>query len=55
MHKAINLAPQPCMLVNAVLRHRPAQARDYITQRPFPYNIQAAKKALEKLESLIEI
>ena len=55
MHGAINLDPQPCMLVNAVLRHRPARSRDYIPQRPFPYNIQAAKQALEKLESLIEI
>ena len=51
MHGAINLDSEPCILVNAVLRHRPSQPRDYIPQtRPFPYDITTAKKMLVKLD-----
>ena len=51
MHGAINIDSEPCALVNAVLRHRPTQSRDYIPQkRPFAYDIGAAEKELEKHE-----
>lgn len=51
LHGAINLDSEPCMLVNAVLRHRLAQERDYLPQKlPFPYDVAAAKKALVELE-----
>ena len=47
MHGAINLDSEPCVLINAVLRHRPAHAKDYIPQkRPFPYDLAVAKKSL---------
>lgn len=51
MHGAINLDPEPCVLVNAVLRHRPVQERDYIPQkRPFPYDMAAAASVLAELD-----
>lgn len=54
MHGAINLEPEPCVLVNAVLRHRPVQARDYVPQkRPFPYNVEAAKALQAELDCLV--
>lgn len=50
MHGSINLDSKPCVLVNAVLRHRPVQERDYIPQqRPFPYDIAAAKAVMAEL------
>ncbi len=52
LHGAINLSSDPCVLVNAVLRHRPTQERDYITRaRPFPYDLAAAEAALKQLEA----
>lgn len=51
LHGAINLSSEPCVLVNAVLRHKPPQKRDYIPhKRPFPYDLEAAKAALRYLE-----
>jgi dTDP-4-dehydrorhamnose 3,5-epimerase-like enzyme len=51
LHGAINLSSEPCVLVNAVLRHKPPQPRDYIPhKRPFPYNLEAAQAALKNLE-----
>ena len=51
LHAAINVGSEPCVLVNAVLRHRPAQERDYIPQkRPFPYDMAAAASVLAELE-----
>lgn len=51
MHGAINLESESCVLVNAVLRHQPVQARDYIPRkRPFPYDLEAAKRALVDLD-----
>ncbi|WP_414753261.1 dTDP-4-dehydrorhamnose 3,5-epimerase [Anabaena sp. CCY 9910] len=56
LHGAINLSSQPCLLVNAVLRHRPPQERDYITCcRPFPYDLDAATLALKQLEATKKI
>lgn len=54
LHGAINLDPGPCVLVNAVLRHRPAQERDYIPQkRPFPYDIAVARAVLAQYDCLV--
>lgn len=47
LHGAINIDSKACVLVNAVLRHRPVQERDYIPRkRPFPYDIAAVEAAL---------
>lgn len=52
MHGAINLSSDPCVLVNAVLRHRPTLERDYVTRgRPFPYDLAAAEAALKQLQT----
>ncbi|NEU76396.1 cupin [Hassallia byssoidea VB512170] len=52
LHGAINLSSEPCVLVNAVLRHRPTQERDYVTRgRPFPYDLAAAEAALKQLQT----
>ncbi len=51
LHGAINLSSETCVLVNAVLRHRPPQEMDYVTRgRPFPYDLAAANQALKNLE-----
>ncbi|BAZ39112.1 hypothetical protein NIES4101_50640 [Calothrix sp. NIES-4101] len=50
LHGAINFSSLPCVVVNAVLRHRPPQPNDYIPRpRPYEYNLDAAKSALESL------
>lgn len=50
-HGAINLRDEPCLLVNAVLRHGPANEKDYRPLRkPFPYDIAKAKKLLDSPE-----
>lgn len=55
LHGAINLSSQQCVMVNAVLRHRAVQERDYVTRgRPFPYDLAAAEAALKQLESTTE-
>ncbi|MBO3457252.1 dTDP-4-dehydrorhamnose 3,5-epimerase [Aetokthonos hydrillicola Thurmond2011] len=55
LHGAINLSSQQCVVVNAVLRHRPVQERDYVPRaRPFPYDLAAAEAALKELESTTE-
>ncbi|AFZ32712.1 hypothetical protein Glo7428_4266 [Gloeocapsa sp. PCC 7428] len=47
LHGAINLSPEPCVLVNAVLRHRATSEKDYKPHRPpCPYNIDAAMAVL---------
>lgn len=47
LHGAVNLDPQPCVVINAVLRHGAANARDYIPrQRPFPYDLVAVQELL---------
>ncbi len=54
LHGAINLEPAACVLVNAVLRHRPPQERDYIPQkRPFPYDIAVAQAVLAQHHCLV--
>jgi dTDP-4-dehydrorhamnose 3,5-epimerase-like enzyme len=51
LHGAINLDDEPCVVINAVLRHGEPNARDYIPRRlPMPYDLIAVQAALE-LES----
>lgn len=46
-HGAINLSDETCLIVNAVLRHGPADDRDYRPLRlPFPYDLAKAKALL---------
>ncbi|PMB44354.1 dTDP-4-dehydrorhamnose 3,5-epimerase [Fischerella thermalis CCMEE 5330] len=55
MHGAINLSSETCVVVNAVLRHRPVQERDYVTRgRPFPYDLEAANQALKNMQNKIQ-
>jgi hypothetical protein len=52
LHGAINLDSEPCVLVNAVLRHKPVQERDYLPWKcPFPYDITAVQAVLAELEA----
>jgi dTDP-4-dehydrorhamnose 3,5-epimerase-like enzyme len=50
-HGAINLTPEPCVIVNAVLRHGPTHPKDYRPMKPpFPYalaEIRAAQVSLD--------
>jgi len=56
MHGAINLSSETCVVVNAVLRHRPVQERDYVTRRrPFPYDLEAANQALKNIQNTIQM
>ncbi len=51
-HGAINFSSQPCVMVNAVLRHGPAHERDYRPLKPpFAYDLTAAKKAFESIQT----
>ena len=50
-HGAINPNQEPCILVNAVLRHGAPYDRDYVPlQRPLPYDLDAAYRQLEDLQ-----
>jgi dTDP-4-dehydrorhamnose 3,5-epimerase-like enzyme len=50
-HGAINLSSEPCLVVNAVLRHGPAQERDYQPlKRPLPYDLEAVNASLRQLD-----
>jgi uncharacterized RmlC-like cupin family protein len=47
-HGAINPGSEPCVLVNAVLRHGQADDRDYRPLRlPIPYDMDIARKLLQ--------
>ncbi len=49
---AINLTKQPCVLVNAVLRHGPIHKCDRRTLKPpFPYDLVTAKALLQSVQS----
>lgn len=51
-HGAINLSDDPCVLVNAVLRHGDPHPRDYRPLTlPFPFDLGAAQTALKNLEA----
>jgi len=48
-HGAINIGTEPCVMVNAVLRHGPVHEKDYRPlKRPFPYDLAAAKAKLNR-------
>lgn len=48
LHGAINFAVEPCVLVNAVLRHHPPTERDYIPHPPrVAYDLDTARAMLE--------
>ncbi len=50
-HAAINLSDQPCVMVNAVLRHGAPYAKDYQPRRhPFPFDLDEARRAIASLE-----
>lgn len=49
-HGAVNLTGDPCVLVNAVLRHGPSHAKDYRPMKPpLPYDFEAVRAALERV------
>lgn len=51
LHGAINLDAEPCVLINAVLRHGAVNERDYIPRRrPFPYDLVAVQKLLAECD-----
>jgi len=55
LHGALNLSSEPCVLVNAVLRHRPSIEKDYKPHRPpFPYDLELAKAVL-KFDAQVDI
>lgn len=48
-HGAINLSSEPCVLVNAVLRHGVPYERDYRPLKlPFPYDLETAQTKLKE-------
>ena len=52
LHGAINIDSEPCVVVNAVLRHREAQELDYVVRKkPFPYDLAAAEAAWSNFEA----
>jgi dTDP-4-dehydrorhamnose 3,5-epimerase-like enzyme len=56
LHGAINFSSAPCVIVNAVLRHRPPQQNDYIPRpRPYEYDLDAAKASLAKFATINNI
>jgi hypothetical protein len=51
LHGAINLGSEPCVIVNAVLRHGDAHPRDYQPIKPpFPYDLKASVRAMTLLD-----
>ncbi|MEC4989569.1 MAG: dTDP-4-dehydrorhamnose 3,5-epimerase, partial [Oscillatoria sp. PMC 1068.18] len=51
-HSAINLNPENCFLVNAVLRHGNPHPKDYqAIAPPFPYNLVLAEKLFATQEN----
>ncbi|WP_373543045.1 dTDP-4-dehydrorhamnose 3,5-epimerase [Chamaesiphon sp.] len=46
-HSAINIGDEPCMLINAVIRHAQAHPHDYRPLKaPFPYDLTQATQLL---------
>ena len=51
LHGAINLDLEPCVVVNAVLRHSEPNERDYIPHQPsVPYNLAIVRATLAQLD-----
>ncbi len=56
LHGVINLDPEPCVVVNAVLRHGAPNERDYIPrQRPFPYDLFAVRELLGESDRQFDV
>lgn len=56
LHGAINFSSEPCVMVNALLRHGSAHERDYRPVKPpFPYDLAAAKALLEDLKCPVKV
>ncbi|MBD2180887.1 dTDP-4-dehydrorhamnose 3,5-epimerase [Planktothrix sp. FACHB-1355] len=56
LHGAINLSDEPCLLVNAVLRHGPPHERDYRPVKPpFPYNLGVAEALLKEFRCSVKV
>lgn len=53
-HGALSFSDEPCLVVNAVLRHGAATERDYRPLKPpFPYDLTAAQAALQQLTCVL--
>ncbi|MGD1849906.1 MAG: dTDP-4-dehydrorhamnose 3,5-epimerase [Cyanophyceae cyanobacterium] len=51
-HGALSFSDEPCVVVNAVLRHGEATEEDYAPIKPpIPYDLEAAKLALNQLHA----
>ncbi len=56
LHGAINLNSEPCLLVNAVLRHGPRLERDYRPAKPpFPYDLEIAKALVKEYRCPVQV
>lgn len=54
-HGAINLTSQPCLLVNAVLRHGGTHPKDYQPiPKPFPYDLETIRSFLSNQSGTLE-
>jgi len=48
-HGSINFNDEPCLLLNAVLRHGDPYPKDYLPiKRPFPYDLDIANQLFNK-------
>lgn len=55
-HSAINLSDEPCLVVNAVLRHGPAYEKDYQPLcKPFPFDFVKAQHVLTELLTKLDV
>jgi dTDP-4-dehydrorhamnose 3,5-epimerase-like enzyme len=49
-HGAVNMSKEPCVLVNAVLRHGDSHPKDYQPMQPIiPYDFTAVQTALKNV------
>jgi dTDP-4-dehydrorhamnose 3,5-epimerase-like enzyme len=50
LHGAINPSVEPCVIINAVFRHKPAHELDYRPlKHPFPYDMNVVQSLLTEL------
>ncbi len=55
-HGALSFSHEPCLVVNAVLRHGDPYPRDYRPMKPpFPYDLVAAEQSLAALLNCAEV
>ncbi|RFP53649.1 MAG: dTDP-4-dehydrorhamnose 3,5-epimerase [Limnothrix sp. CACIAM 69d] len=54
-HGALNFSQNPCLVVNAVVRHGAAHRLDYRPMKPpFPYDLAVAEQSLAALLNCVE-